>query len=101
MAKAVLNSKFDVDWIIFLRAKKVEKLRNSSNKTNKYFIVNQDASKDRNHKTSKMKYRNWIPEPGTTISGFAASKKNNNNNNELRDLQLKSYKFLQEMMYVY
>jgi len=30
-----------------LRAKKVEKLRNSSNKTNKYFIVNQDAPKDR------------------------------------------------------
>ena len=23
-----------------------------------------------------MKYRNWIPEPGTTISGFADSKKN-------------------------
>jgi hypothetical protein len=22
-----------------------------------------------------MKYRNWIPEPGTTISGFADSKK--------------------------
>jgi hypothetical protein len=25
---------------------------------------------------SKMKYRNRIPEPGTTISGFANSKKN-------------------------
>ena len=24
---------------------------------------------------SKMKYRNWIPEPGTTISGFADSYK--------------------------
>jgi hypothetical protein len=23
-----------------------------------------------------MKYRNWTPEPGTTISGFADSKKN-------------------------
>jgi hypothetical protein len=22
-----------------------------------------------------MKYRNWIPEPGTTISGFANNKK--------------------------
>jgi hypothetical protein len=22
-----------------------------------------------------MKYRNWIPEPGTTISGFADNKK--------------------------
>ena len=22
-----------------------------------------------------MKYRNWFPEPGTTISGFADSKK--------------------------
>jgi hypothetical protein len=22
-----------------------------------------------------MKYRNWIPEPGTTISGFADKKK--------------------------
>jgi hypothetical protein len=30
---------------------------------------------------SKMKYRNRIPEPGTTISGFADSKKINNNNN--------------------
>jgi hypothetical protein len=26
---------------------------------------------------SKMKYRNMIPEPGTTISGFADSKKKN------------------------
>ena len=26
---------------------------------------------------SKMKYRNRIPEPGTTISGFADSKKKN------------------------
>jgi hypothetical protein len=24
---------------------------------------------------SKMKYRNWIPEPGTTISGIADNKK--------------------------
>jgi hypothetical protein len=28
-----------------------------------------------------MKYRNRIPEPGTTISGFADNKKKNNNNN--------------------
>ena len=27
---------------------------------------------------SKMKYRNRIPEPGTTISGFADNKKKNN-----------------------
>jgi hypothetical protein len=27
---------------------------------------------------SKMKYRNRIPEPGTTISGFADSKKKKN-----------------------
>jgi hypothetical protein len=30
-------------------------------------------------KISKMKYRNWIPEPGTTISGFADNKKKNPN----------------------
>jgi len=28
-----------------------------------------------------MKYRNRIPEPGTTISGFADNLKKNNNNN--------------------
>ena len=26
-------------------------------------------------KFSKIKYRNWIPEPGTTISGFVDNKK--------------------------
>jgi hypothetical protein len=44
-----------------LRAKKVEKLRNSF-KTN-----------DGLPEISKMKYRNRIQEPGTTISGFAES----------------------------
>jgi hypothetical protein len=42
-----------------LRAKKIEKLHNSS------FLP----------EISKMKYQNRIPEPGTTISGFADNKK--------------------------
>ena len=49
-----------------LRAKKVEKLRNSS-----YLTA---STNDGLPEISKMKY--WIPEPGrTTISAFADSKK--------------------------
>jgi hypothetical protein len=51
-----------------LRAKKVEKLRNSS--------INSFKANDGLPKILKMKYRNRIQEPGTTISGFADSKKN-------------------------
>jgi len=49
-----------------LRAKKVENCitRHKTASTN-----------DSLPEISKMKYRNWIPEPGTTISGFADSQK--------------------------
>jgi hypothetical protein len=46
-----------------LRAKKVEKLRNSS--------LNTASTNDGLPEISKMKYRNPISEPGTTISGLA------------------------------
>ena len=49
-----------------LRAKKVEKLY-SRHKT--------ASTNDCLPKVSKMKCRNRIPEPGTTISGFADSQK--------------------------
>ena len=45
-----------------LRAKKVEKLHNSS--------LNTASTNDGLPEISKMKYRNRIPEPGMTISGF-------------------------------
>ena len=50
-----------------LRAKKVEKLHNSS-----YLTA---STNDDLPEISKMKYWNRIPEPGTTISSFADSKK--------------------------
>jgi hypothetical protein len=49
-----------------LKAKKVEKLY-SRHKTT--------LTNDGLPEISKMKYRNRIPEPGTTISGFSDSKK--------------------------
>jgi hypothetical protein len=56
-----------------LRAKKIEKLCNSS-----YLTA---STKDGLPEILKMKYR--IPEPGTTISGFADSKKEKNNADRL------------------
>jgi hypothetical protein len=49
-----------------LRAKKVEKLRNSHKTASKQMTA---------YRNSKMIYRNRIQEPGTTISGLADSKK--------------------------
>jgi hypothetical protein len=40
-------------------------------------VINQLQSNDGLPEISKMKYRNRIPEPGTTISGFADNKKKN------------------------
>jgi hypothetical protein len=50
-----------------LRAKKVEKLR--------ILVIKTTSTNDSLPEISKMKYRNRIPEPGTTISGFADSYK--------------------------
>ena len=52
-------------FLLKLRAKKVEKTAYSRHKT--------ASTNDGLLEISKMKYR--IPEPGTTISGFADSKK--------------------------
>ena len=51
-----------------LRAKKIEKLC--------ILVIKQLQQMTAYRKFQKKKYRNWIPEPGTTISGFADSKKN-------------------------
>ena len=48
-----------------LRAKKVEKLR--------ILVIKAASTNDGLPEISKMKYRNRIPELGTTISGFADS----------------------------
>jgi hypothetical protein len=40
-----------------------------------YFRHKTASTNDGLPEISKMKYRNRIPEPGTTISGFADSKK--------------------------
>jgi hypothetical protein len=48
-----------------LRAKKVEKLR---------ILVIKQLQQTMAYRKFR-KYRNWIPEPGTTISGFADSKR--------------------------
>jgi hypothetical protein len=54
-------------FLLKLRAKKVEKLHNSSKNT--------ASTNDGLPEISKIKYRNRIPEPGTTISGFADNNK--------------------------
>jgi hypothetical protein len=54
-----------------LRAKKLEKLRNSHKTASKQMTAYR--------KFQEMKYRNRIQESGTTISGFADSKKRKKN----------------------